>query len=71
MKHVAWPKVVILSLRGKNRPNRIGCSIARMVKREDKTLVVAELDAIKGTPVLDINPSRELMRDYRAIGQGN
>jgi tRNA (adenine37-N6)-methyltransferase len=78
--HPAWPKVGILAQRGKNRPNRIGSSIVRIVRREAGALVVAELDAVNGTPVLDIKPvmmeflprtkvwqpewSQELMRDY-------
>jgi tRNA (adenine37-N6)-methyltransferase len=75
-----WPRVGIFAQRGKNRPNRIGCSIVRVVAREGRTLTVAELDAADGTPVLDIKPvlaeflprgpvtqpgwSREIMRDY-------
>jgi tRNA (adenine37-N6)-methyltransferase len=78
--HRAWPRVGILAQRGKNRPNRIGSSIVRIVRKENGALVVAELDAVNGTPVLDIKPvlaeflprtrvfqpewSRELMRDY-------
>jgi len=76
----AWPKVGIFAQRGKNRPNRIGTTIARIVRREGRALVVVELDAVDLTPVLDIKPvmaeflpqvevrqpqwSRELMRDY-------
>jgi len=52
----AWPKVGILAQRGKNRPNRIGSTIVRVLQREGATLYVAELDAIDGTPVLDIKP---------------
>ena len=51
-----WPAVGIFAQRGKNRPNRIGTTICRVVRCEDTTLVVAELDAIDGTPVLDIKP---------------
>src|SRR5262245_5655788 len=51
-----WPKIGILAQRGKNRPNRIGSTIVRIVRREGATLVVAELDAVDGTPVLDIKP---------------
>ncbi len=76
----AWPKVGIFAQRGKNRPNRIGSTIVRIVRREGRVLIVAELDAVHGTPVLDIKPvmqeflpreavrqppwSRELMREY-------
>lgn len=52
----AWPKVGIFAQRGKNRPNRLGSTIVRIVRREGKSLVVAELDAVHGTPVLDIKP---------------
>jgi tRNA-Thr(GGU) m(6)t(6)A37 methyltransferase TsaA len=51
-----WPAVGIFAQRGKNRPNRIGSTIARVVGRDGPRLRVAELDAIDGTPVLDIKP---------------
>lgn len=57
----AWPKVGILAQRGKNRPNRLGATIARIVKREGNRLMVAGLDAIDGTPVLDLKP---VMREF-------
>lgn len=56
-----WPKVGIFAQRGKNRPNRLGSTIARVVRREGRTLVVAELDAIDGTPVVDLKP---VMREF-------
>ncbi len=52
----AWPRVGIFAQRGKNRPNRIGSTIVRIVGTGDRRLHVAELDAIDGTPVLDIKP---------------
>ena len=51
-----WPKVGIFAQRGKNRPNRLGSTICRIVRVEGLKLYVAELDAINGTPVLDIKP---------------
>ena len=51
-----WPKVGILAQRGKNRPNRLGLSIVRIVERRENRLYVEGLDAIDGTPVLDIKP---------------
>jgi len=75
-----WPAVGIFAQRAKARPNRIGCTICQVVRVEGTSLYVAELDAIDGTPVLDIKPilaeflprgevrqpawSHELMRDY-------
>lgn len=69
-----------LAQRGKNRPNRLGLTTVRVLGVAGRSLRVAELDAIDGTPVLDIKPvmaeflprtavrqpawSRELMRDY-------
>lgn len=52
----AWPAVGIFAQRGKNRPNRIGSTICRVVRRDGLRLYVAELDAIDGTPVLDLKP---------------
>lgn len=57
----AWPSVGIFAQRGKDRPNRIGSTICRILRREGRTLVVAELDALDGTPVLDIKP---VMREF-------
>jgi len=51
-----WPAVGIFAQRGKNRPNRIGSTICRIVAVDGRALVVSELDAIDGTPVLDIKP---------------
>jgi len=75
-----WPAVGIFAQRGKDRPNRIGSTICQVLRREGRRLFVAELDAIDGTPVLDIKPvmaeflprgrirqpawSRELMTQY-------
>lgn len=53
---VNLPKAGIFSQRGKNRPNRLGLTTARVIKREGRTLFVAGLDCINGTPILDIKP---------------
>lgn len=50
------PKVGIFAQRGKNRPNRLGASIVKIIKREGTQLFVQGLDAIDETPVLDIKP---------------
>lgn len=54
-----WPEVGIFAQRGKGRPNRIGVSRCRVVKVDGRTLHVLDLDAIDGTPVLDIKPWME------------
>jgi len=54
--NTAWPKVGIFAQRGKNRPNRIGVSTCAILGLEGCSVLVQGLDAIDGTPVLDIKP---------------
>jgi tRNA (Thr-GGU) A37 N-methylase len=51
-----WPLVGIFAQRGKNRPNRLGVCVCRIVSVGDGVVEVEGLDAIDGTPVLDIKP---------------
>ncbi len=51
-----WPTVGIFAQRAKARPNRIGVSVCRLLGVNGLTLTVQGLDAIDGTPVLDIKP---------------
>jgi tRNA-Thr(GGU) m(6)t(6)A37 methyltransferase TsaA len=51
-----WPKIGIFAQRGKNRPNRIGVTVCGVVGVSGRRLEVEGLDAIDGTPVLDIKP---------------
>ena len=51
-----WPRVGIFAQRGKDRPNRLGVAICRIVAVDGLTLEVEGLDAIDGTPVIDIKP---------------
>lgn len=50
------PLVGIFSQRGKDRPNQIGMTSVKIVSVDDDILTVSGLDAIDGTPVLDIKP---------------
>ena len=75
-----WPSVGIFAQRARNRPNRIGSTMCGILRTLDTQLFVADLDAIDGTPVLDLKPvmqeflpreavrqpqwSRQLMREY-------
>jgi tRNA-Thr(GGU) m(6)t(6)A37 methyltransferase TsaA len=54
--NLAWPKVGIFAQRGKNRPNRLGTTICRIDRVEGVRVHVTGLDAIDGTPVLDLKP---------------
>ena len=51
-----WPRVGIFAQRGKNRPNRLGVTTCRLLAVEDRSIRVQGLDAIDGSPVLDIKP---------------
>ncbi len=51
-----WPAVGIFAQRAKNRPNRLGLSTCELVSVTGSTVVVRGLDAIDGTPVVDIKP---------------
>lgn len=64
--NAAWPKVGIFAQRGKNRPNRLGLTTVKILKREGAVLWVEGLDAVDGTPVLDIKP---VMQEFRPRGE--
>lgn len=51
-----WPRVGILAQRAKDRPNRIGITVCRLDAVSATGLVVRGLDAVDGTPVLDVKP---------------
>ncbi len=61
----AWPQVGILAQRAKGRPNRLGLTIVKILKREGNILTVSGLDAVDGSPVLDIKP---VMREFLPEG---
>ncbi len=56
-----WPLTGIFAQRGKNRPNRLGVTICRILAVEGRQLQIEGLDAIDGTPVIDIKP---VMREF-------
>jgi tRNA (adenine37-N6)-methyltransferase len=43
------------------RPNRIGSTVCRLVSIDGLTITVEDLDAIDGTPVLDVKPWMSVM----------
>ena len=51
-----WPEVGIFAQRAKDRPNRLGVTVCRILSVDGRTVRVAGLDAIDGTPVVDIKP---------------
>lgn len=50
------PELGILAQRAKNRPNPIGVTAVEIVGVSERHLDVRGLDAIDGTPVLDVKP---------------
>ena len=50
------PLVGIFATRSMLRPNPVGLTLVELVKVEDNVLTVRGLDALDGTPVLDIKP---------------
>ena len=64
-----WPKVGIFAQRGKNRPNRLGATTVKILKREGRQLFVQGLDAVDGTPILDIKPVMKEFLPREAVTQ--
>jgi tRNA-Thr(GGU) m(6)t(6)A37 methyltransferase TsaA len=57
----------VFATRSPDRPNRIGMTTVTLLRREDRLLHVKGLDALDGSPVVDIKP---LVRpDQRPISQ--
>ena len=50
------PLIGVFATRSPTRPNPIALTLVKLLKIEDNTLTVQGLDAIDGTPVLDIKP---------------
>ena len=65
----AWPAIGIFAQRGKNRPNRIGLCACRVISVDGLALEVEGLDAIDGTPVLDIKPLMRGFQPRETIGE--
>jgi tRNA (adenine37-N6)-methyltransferase len=54
--NVAWPQVGVLAGHSPVRPNHLGVSRCRLLAVAGLELVTEGLDAIDGTPILDIKP---------------
>lgn len=51
-----YPEVGIFAQRGKNRPNKLGVTIVELIEQKKRILIVKGLDALDGTPIIDIKP---------------
>ena len=49
----------VFSTRAPPRPNSIGMSVVRLLRREGRVLHIADVDVLDGTPLLDIKPHVE------------
>jgi len=60
----------VFTTRSPHRPNPIGHCVVDLVKRDKNILIVKRLDAIEGTPVLDIKPyiKRIDLKQYAVSG---
>jgi len=56
-----WPEVGMFAQRAKMRPNRLGVSTCTLVHVDGLDLHVRGLDAVDGSPVLDVKPH---MREF-------
>ena len=57
--NVDWPEVGVFAQRVKDRPNRLGLSTVELLGVDGTSLRVRGLDAVDGTPVIDIKPHME------------
>jgi len=46
----------VFSTRSPNRPNPLGLTVVKVIKRKGNSLKVSGIDMIEGTPILDIKP---------------
>ena len=61
-----YPNVGIFGQRKKDRPNLIGLYTVELIEHTDRILKVKYLDAINGTPVLDIKP---VFKEFQPKGE--
>lgn len=55
-RHLGAPQVGVFASRSPSRPNPIGLCVVELTKIEDCTLLVRGLDALEGSPIIDIKP---------------
>ena len=59
----------VFASRSPHRPNRIGLTVVELLKVEGNVLHVKGLDAINGTPVLDIKPYIKETEEKNKVAQ--
>ena len=61
-----YPLTGIFAQRGSARPNRVGATIVMLLEKRKRSIIVKGLDAIDGTPVIDIKP---VMNEFLPSGK--
>lgn len=61
-----YPVVGIFAQRKKDRPNHIGLTTVELLQHDGRTIKVRGLDAIDGTPILDIKP---VLREFQRAAE--
>ena len=64
-----YPVVCIYCQRKKDRPNHLGLTTAELLAHNGRTIIVKGLDAIDGTPILDIKPAFKEFQPHKEILQ--
>jgi tRNA-Thr(GGU) m(6)t(6)A37 methyltransferase TsaA len=62
----AYPEMGIFAQRKKDRPNQLGLTTVSLLGHDGRSIKVRGLDAINGTPVLDIKP---VFREFAPKGE--
>lgn len=60
------PKLGTFAQRNKSRPNKLGLTTVELIERIGRKIIVKNLDAINGTPILDIKP---VMEEFQPKGE--
>ncbi len=55
-RHLGAPEVGVFASRSPSRPNPIGFCVAELMKVDGCKIIVRELDALEGSPIIDIKP---------------
>ena len=67
--NIELPKLGTFAQRNKNRPNKLGLTTVELIERKGRTIRVKYLDAINGTPILDIKPVMNEFQPKKNISQ--
>jgi len=67
--NTSLPKLGTYAQRNKNRPNKLGLTTVELIEKRGRSLIVKNLDALDGTPILDIKPVMQQFEPQGVIQQ--